>query len=117
VGFARASQLLVDPILSSTYLPDGPGFEPLVASYSPLISVFPCLVVEGISFWLPARGGGKKCLGLPALRFVKFAILMNEQTHSSVDDVTGYSSLPVGSSHDLRGQRNMARNCFSGIEA
>jgi DNA-binding NtrC family response regulator len=78
-----ASDLLgshrVDLVLSQTYLSDGTGLGLLAAwTHLPVITAFLCLPVENSCHWLPAIDGGKKCLGLPALRPLEFARALEE---------------------------------------
>jgi hypothetical protein len=72
-----ASDLLrlhrVDLVLSHTYLSDGTGLGLLAALAHLPVTAFLCLPVENSCLWLPAIDGGKKCLGLPALRPLEFA--------------------------------------------
>jgi hypothetical protein len=69
----------VDLVLSHAYLSDGTGFGLLESlTYLPVITTFLCLPVENSCLWLPAIDGGKKCLGLPALRPSKFAGALEE---------------------------------------
>jgi response regulator RpfG family c-di-GMP phosphodiesterase len=72
-----ASELLgshpVDLVLSNTYLPDGTGFSLLGTLAHLRVTAFLCLPVENSCLWLPALDGGKKCLGMPALRPREFA--------------------------------------------
>ena len=84
--FARsleaASELLssqpVDLVLSNTYLPDGTGFSLLATVANRRVTAFLCLPVENSCLWLPALDGGKKCLGMPALRPREFARTLEE---------------------------------------
>ena len=77
-----ASDLLVsdpvDLVLSNTYLPDGTGFRLLAALVRLPVTAFLCLPVENSCLWLPAIDGGKRCLGLPALRPSEFARALEE---------------------------------------
>ena len=71
----------VDLVLSHTYLSDGTGLGLLASlAYLPVITAFLCLPVENGCLWLPAIDGGKKCLGLPALRPLEFAGALEEMT-------------------------------------
>src|SRR5580704_3154963 len=64
----------VDLVLSHAYLSDGTGLGLLASlAHLPVITAFLCLPVENSCLWLPAIDGGKKCLGLPALRPSEFA--------------------------------------------
>jgi CheY-like chemotaxis protein len=77
-----ASDLLrsqpVDLVLSDTYLPDGTGFELLVALAHLPVTAFLCVPVENSCLWVPAIDGGKKCLGLPSLRPSEFRRTLEE---------------------------------------
>jgi response regulator RpfG family c-di-GMP phosphodiesterase len=77
-----ASELLrshpVDLLLSNTYLPDGTGFSLLATVANLPVTAFLCLPVENSCLWLPALDGGKKCLGMPALRPREFARTLEE---------------------------------------
>jgi hypothetical protein len=78
-----ASDLLgsnrVDLLLSHTYLSDGTGLGLLASlAHLPVITAFLCLPVENSCLWLPAIDGGRKCLGLPALRPLEFARTIEE---------------------------------------
>jgi response regulator RpfG family c-di-GMP phosphodiesterase len=78
-----ASDLLgsnrVDLVLSHTNLSDGTGLGLLAAlAHFPVVTAFLCLPVENSCHWLPAIDGGKKCLGLPALRPLEFARALEE---------------------------------------
>ncbi len=68
----------VDLVLSNTYLPDGTGFSLLATVPNLPVTAFLCLPVENSCLWLPALDGGKKCLGLPALRPRQFARTLEE---------------------------------------
>src|SRR5208283_5593757 len=68
----------VDLGLGNTHLSDGSGFGLLVALAGLPVSAFLCLSVENSCSWLPAIHGGKKYLGLPALRSSEFATLLDE---------------------------------------
>jgi CheY-like chemotaxis protein len=68
----------VDLILSNTLLPDGTGYRLLMNLGCLPISAFLCFPVENSCLWLPAIDGGKKCLGLPALRPSEFAKTLEE---------------------------------------
>jgi CheY-like chemotaxis protein len=63
----------MDLVLSNTHLPDGTGFDLLMALAGLPVTAFLCLPVENSCFWLPAIDAGKECLGLPALRPSEFA--------------------------------------------
>ena len=63
----------VNLVLSNTHLPDGTGFDLLMALAGLPVSAFLCLPVENGCYWLPAIDAGKECLGLPALRPSEFA--------------------------------------------
>jgi hypothetical protein len=77
-----ASELLslhqIDLVLSHTYLSDGTGPGLLAALAHLPVTAFLCLPVENGCLWLPAIDGGTKCLGLPALRPLEFARLLEE---------------------------------------
>jgi CheY-like chemotaxis protein len=77
-----ASDLLrsqpVDLVLSDTYLPDGTGFDLLVALAHLPVTAFLCVPVENSCLWVPAIDGGKKCLGLPSLRPAEFGRTLEE---------------------------------------
>ena len=77
-----ASDLLsshrVDLVLSHTCLSDGTGVGLLAALDHLPVTAFLCLPVENSCLWLPAIDGGKKCLGLPALRPLEFARTLEE---------------------------------------
>ena|SRR5579863_3994987 len=77
-----ASDLLsshpVDLVLSNTYLPDGTGLRLLAALAHLPITAFLCFPVENSCLWVPAIDGGKKCLGLPALRPSEFGRTLEE---------------------------------------
>jgi hypothetical protein len=77
-----ASQLLdsqpVDLVLSDTYLSDGTGFSLLMVLARFPVTAFLCLQVENGCLWLPALDGGKRCLGLPALRPSEFVRTLKE---------------------------------------
>ena len=68
----------VDLVLSNTYLPDGTGFSLLATVAHLRVTAFLCLPVENSCLWLPALDGGKKCLGMPALRPREFARTLEE---------------------------------------
>jgi hypothetical protein len=68
----------VDLLLSDTYLLDGTGYRMLMNSARLPISAFLCFPVENSCLWLPAIDGGKRCLGLPALRPLEFAKALEE---------------------------------------
>jgi hypothetical protein len=69
----------VDLVLSHAYLSDGTGLGFLASlAHLPVITAFLCLPVENSCLWLPAIDGGKKCLGLPALRPSEFAGALEE---------------------------------------
>jgi hypothetical protein len=69
----------VDLVLSQSYLSDGTGLGLLASlAHLPVITAFLCLPVENGCLWLPAIDGGKKCLGLPALRPLEFAGALQE---------------------------------------
>jgi len=69
----------VDLVLSHAYLSDGTGLGLLSSlAHLPVITAFLCLPVENGCLWLPAIDGGKKCLGLPALRPAEFAGALEE---------------------------------------
>jgi hypothetical protein len=71
--------LRVDLLLSQTKLSDGTGLGLLAAlAHLPVLTVFLCLPVENSCHWLPAIDGGKKCLGLPALRPLEFTRTLEE---------------------------------------
>ncbi len=72
----------VDLVLSNTHLPDGTGFELLMALAGLPVTAFLCLPVENSCFWLPAIDAGKECLGLPALRPSEFASTLEKMTRS-----------------------------------
>ena len=78
----EASDLLsshrVDLVLTHTYLSDGTGVGLLAALDHLPVTAFLCLPVENSCLWLPAIDGGKKCLGLPALRPLEFARTLEE---------------------------------------
>jgi CheY-like chemotaxis protein len=84
--FARdmraASDLLrsqpVDLVLSDTYLPDGTGFDLLVALADLPVTAFLCVPVENSCLWVPAIDGGKKCLGLASFRPSEFGRTLKE---------------------------------------
>jgi hypothetical protein len=82
VNVRAASDLLsshrVDLVLSNTYLSDGTGFGLLTAFAHLPVTAFLYLPVENSCLWLPAIDGGKKCLGLPALRPSEFARTLEE---------------------------------------
>jgi len=63
----------INLVLSNTHLPDGTGFDLLMALAGLPVSAFLCLPVENSCFWLPAIDAGKECLGMPALRPSEFA--------------------------------------------
>jgi len=67
-----------DVVLSETDLPDGNayGLIPMVTG-SPT-SLFFCLAVEDIYWWLPAVTQGRECLGAPGLRPREFARRLQE---------------------------------------
>ena len=77
-----ASDLLrsqpVDLVLTDTYLPDGTGFDLLVALAHLPVTAFLCVPVENSCLWVPAIDGGKKCLGLPSLRPSEFGRTLEE---------------------------------------
>jgi CheY-like chemotaxis protein len=77
-----ASDLLrsqpVDLVLTNTYLPDGTGFDLLVALAHLPVTAFLCVPVENSCLWVPAIDGGKKCLGLPSLRPLEFGKMLEE---------------------------------------
>lgn len=77
-----ASDLLrsqsVDLVLSDTYLPDGTGFDLLVALAHLPVTAFLCVPVENSCLWVPAIDGGTKCLGLPSLRPLEFGRILEE---------------------------------------
>jgi response regulator RpfG family c-di-GMP phosphodiesterase len=77
-----ASDLLrsqtVDLVLSDTYLPDGTGFDLLVALAHLPVTAFLCVPVENGCLWVPAIDGGNKCLGLPSLRPSEFRRTLDE---------------------------------------
>jgi response regulator RpfG family c-di-GMP phosphodiesterase len=83
-GLEVAAELLtshpVDLVLSNTYLPDGSGFSLLATVAHLPVTAFLCLPVENSCLWLPAIDGGKKCLGLPALRPREFAKALEEMS-------------------------------------
>jgi hypothetical protein len=68
----------VNLVLSNTHLPDGTGFDLLMALAGLPVSAFLCLPVENSCFWLPAIDAGKECLGLPALRPSEFATALEK---------------------------------------
>jgi CheY-like chemotaxis protein len=72
-AFALMTSRPVDLVLSNTHLPDGTGFDLLMALAGLPVTAFLCLPVENSCFWLPAIDAGKECLGLPALRPSEFA--------------------------------------------
>jgi len=92
----------VDLVLSQSYLPDGTGLGLLASlAHLPAITAFLCLPVENGCLWLPAIDGGKKCLGLPALRPLEFAGALQEMARClSTQTQSGCSRLgalfPVG---------------------
>jgi hypothetical protein len=63
----------INLVLSNTHLPDGTGFDLLMALAGLPVSAFLCLPVENSCFWLLAIDAGKECLGMPALRPSEFA--------------------------------------------
>ena len=77
-----ASDLLrsqpVDLMLTDTYLPDGTGFDLLVALAYFLVTAFLFVPVENSRHSVPAIDGGKKCLGLPSLRPSEFRRTLEE---------------------------------------
>jgi CheY-like chemotaxis protein len=68
----------VDLVLSNTHLSDGTGYRLLMTLARLPVSAFLCVPVENSCLWLPAIDGGKKCLGLPALRPPEFAKELEE---------------------------------------
>lgn len=68
----------VDLLLSNTHLLDGTGYSLLMNLARLPVSAFLCFPVENSCLWLPAVDGGKRCLGLPALRPVEFAKALEE---------------------------------------
>ena len=83
-----ASDLLrsqpVDLVLSDTYLPDGTGFDLLVALAHLPVTAFLCVPVENSCLWVPAIDGGKKCLGMPSLRPSEFGRTLQAIAQPSV---------------------------------
>jgi len=68
----------VDLVLSNTHLLDGTGYRLLMNLVRLPVSAFLCFPVEKSCLWLPAIDGGKRCLGLPALRPLEFARALEE---------------------------------------
>jgi response regulator RpfG family c-di-GMP phosphodiesterase len=68
----------VDLLLSNTHLLDGTGYRLLMNLARLPVSAFLCFPVENSCLWLPAIDGGKRCLGLPALRPSEFARALEE---------------------------------------
>ena len=68
----------VDLVLSNAHLLDGSGYRLLMNLARLPVSAFLCLPVENSCLWLPAVDGGKRCLGLPALRPSEFARALEE---------------------------------------
>lgn len=63
----------IDLVLSNTHLLDGTGYRLLMNLARLPVSGFLCFPVEKSCLWLLAIDGGKRCLGLPALRPLEFA--------------------------------------------
>jgi response regulator RpfG family c-di-GMP phosphodiesterase len=68
----------VDLLLSNAHLLDGSGYRLLMNLARLPVSAFLCFPVENSCLWLPAVDGGKRCLGLPALRPSEFARALEE---------------------------------------
>lgn len=68
----------VDLLLSNTHLLDGTGYRLLMNLVRLPVSAYLCFPVENSCLWLPAVDGGKRCLGLPALRPLEFARALEE---------------------------------------
>jgi len=88
------SSLRADLVLSHTYLPDGTGSDLLATLAHLPVTAFLCLPVENSCLWVPAIDGGKKCLGLPALRPLEFAKTLEQMARAlSTRTKASYSRL------------------------
>ena len=67
-----------DVVLSETDLPDGNAYGLISTLIGSPTSLFFCLAVEDIYWWLPAVMQGRECLGAPGLRPREFARSLQE---------------------------------------